>query len=76
MALTHKELPSFDVKDVGNGTAQFLVGLGPIEIEVRLDADQVDDLQSAFETVGQKLEAFNRAEDLAEQAGVERLWRQ
>lgn len=76
MSLTHKELPVIDVTDLKNGVAQLLIGQGVIEVEIRLDADQVDDLQAALEAVSQSMEEFHRAKERDEYGIAEGEWRQ
>ncbi|RBP66377.1 hypothetical protein DFO66_103324 [Brevibacterium sanguinis] len=76
MVNTRKSIPQFDVKDLHNGTAQFVINQGAIEVEVRLDADQVDDLQAALEAVGHSMEDWHREQERSEYADMQNLRRQ
>lgn len=60
-----KDVATLDVKDCKNGTAELLVCQGQLEFGIRLDADQVDDLQSALETVSHELEEWHRADEIS-----------
>lgn len=69
----HKDTAQISVKNCNNGDAQLLISQGQIEVEFRLNADQVDDLQAELETVGHELEAWHRADEKSAYADMVRL---
>lgn len=69
----HKDTANLEVKNCNNGVAQLLISQGQLEFEIRLDADQVDDLQADLETVGHELEAWHRAAEKSAYGDMVRL---
>lgn len=71
----HRDFADIDVEDRQNGEAELIISQGQLEFSVRLDADQVDDLQAALEEVGHELEDYQRARERDEYGDMQRLRR-
>lgn len=71
----HRDFADIDVEDRQNGEAELIISQGQLEFSVRLDADQVDDLQAALEEVGHELEDYHRARERDEYGDMQRLRR-
>lgn len=62
-----------DVNDRKNGEAELTINDGQVEFSIRLDADQVDDLQAALEEVGHSMEEYHREKERDEYGDMHRL---
>lgn len=77
MALAPVRKPAqIDVQDRHNGETEMTISDGQIEFSIRLDADQVDDLQAALEEASHSMEEWHREKERSEYGIGERLWRQ
>lgn len=69
----HKDVATIDVNDRHNGETELTINQGQLEFSVRLDADQVDDLQAALEEAGRSMEEYHRRQEVSAYGDVHRL---